>query len=152
MATVNTNTSNITQFVGTAGSNAGGIAQPGGYTLTQNDFLNLLVEQLKNQDPTNPESNLDFASQMAQFSSLSAMNNLSTSMGQFAEFSQLSDGASLIGATVTTTATDSSGNMITGPVSSVSVSNGAVSVTVNGQSIPLTEITGVAPTQVGTSG
>ncbi|MBN2645750.1 MAG: hypothetical protein JXR59_09790 [Desulfuromonadaceae bacterium] len=41
-----------------------------GSTLNQGDFLTLLVAQLENQDPLEPQSNTEFIAQMAQFSSL----------------------------------------------------------------------------------
>jgi flagellar basal-body rod modification protein FlgD len=147
MSTVGT-TNPPTVFTGNTNNNAGGTAVASNDTLNQSDFLNLLVQQLENQDPTNPISDTDFASQMAQFSSLTAVNNLSTTMGQFAQFSQMSEGASLIGATVNTSASDSSGNLISGQVTDVTVASGAVSVTVNGESVPLSDITGIAPTMV----
>lgn len=44
--------------------------------LGKQDFLNLLVSQLANQDPLNPMDNQQFASQLAQFSSLEQMTNI----------------------------------------------------------------------------
>lgn len=44
--------------------------------LGMNDFLNLIVAQMKNQDINNPMDNTQFIAQMAQFSSLQAMNDL----------------------------------------------------------------------------
>lgn len=44
--------------------------------LGMNDFLNLIVAQMKNQDMNNPMDNTQFIAQMAQFSSLQAMNDL----------------------------------------------------------------------------
>ncbi|HDJ29118.1 MAG TPA: flagellar hook assembly protein FlgD, partial [Proteobacteria bacterium] len=38
--------------------------------LGQEQFLKLLIEQLKNQDPLNPMDSTDFTAQLAQFSSL----------------------------------------------------------------------------------
>lgn len=145
MSTVNTN-QNINYYTGNTSTNAGGTALTGSGSnnLTQSDFLNLLVAQMQYQDPTNPESDTDLASQMAQFSSVTAINNLSTT-------SQMSEGAALIGATVTTSATDSSGNAINGQVTSVTVSSGSVSVEVNGQSVPFSDITGVTPTSYSSS-
>lgn len=146
MSSVGSTSQNYTTYTPPAATNAAGTATGTGGTLTQSDFLNLLVTQLQYQDPTNPMSDTDFAAQMAQFSSLSAINNLSTSMGSFAEFTQMSTGASLIGATVTTSATDSNGNLISGQLSAVTASNGAVNVVVNGQNVPLSDVTGIAPT------
>ncbi len=45
--------------------------------LNMQDFLNLLVAQMTNQDSMNPMDNTEFIAQMAQFSSLQAMSNLS---------------------------------------------------------------------------
>ncbi len=44
--------------------------------LDMQDFLNLIVAQMSNQDPMNPMENTDFIAQMAQFSALEAMSDL----------------------------------------------------------------------------
>lgn len=50
--------------------------QNGSESLGMQDFLNLLVAQMTNQDAMNPMENTEFISQMAQFSSLQAMSDL----------------------------------------------------------------------------
>jgi flagellar basal-body rod modification protein FlgD len=47
--------------------------------LGQEDFLKLLVAQMKNQDPGNPADNGEFLSQIAQFSMVSGIDDLGTS-------------------------------------------------------------------------
>jgi len=48
--------------------------------LGKNDFLNLFVTQLQNQNPLEPMDNTQFLSQMAQFSSLEQMQNIAGAM------------------------------------------------------------------------
>lgn len=48
--------------------------------LGQNDFLTLLVAQLKHQDPLSPMKDRDFIAQMAQFSSLEEMTQMNQNM------------------------------------------------------------------------
>lgn len=49
--------------------------------LGKDAFLQLLVTQLQHQDPLSPQDNSEFVAQLAQFSSLEALQNLSSSMG-----------------------------------------------------------------------
>ncbi len=58
----------ITQAVGASGYPAS-IQAPGG-KLGKDEFLKILVAQLRNQDPMNPSSPEEFSAQLAQFSSL----------------------------------------------------------------------------------
>ena len=51
--------------------------------LDQSDFMKLMITQLTTQDPTNPVSNEDYIAQMAQFSTLTGIQELSQSFASF---------------------------------------------------------------------
>ena len=53
-------------------------SKPG--TANKDDFLQLLVAQMKYQDPMEPTSNTEYMSQMAQFSSVEQMQNLTSTI------------------------------------------------------------------------
>jgi len=48
-------------------------------TLTQEDFMNLFVTQMKNQNPLEPMDSYQMATQLAQFNSVEALQNLTAS-------------------------------------------------------------------------
>ncbi len=143
----------ITSYSGApTNTNAAGQATSTGDSVSENQFLNLLVTQLQNQDPTQPMDDSQFVSELAQFSSLQETTNLNTTMSGFTSTSSLQTAASMIGASVTTSATDSSGNAIGGEVTSAATSNGVVNVVIGSNSVPLSDVTGVTyPSASGTS-
>jgi flagellar basal-body rod modification protein FlgD len=54
--------------------------QRGGASMGRDEFLTLLITQLRNQDPTSPENSSEFAAQLAQFSSVEQLANISSAM------------------------------------------------------------------------
>jgi len=114
----------------------------GSQTLNQADFLNLLVTQMSSQDPLNPESDTDFAAQLAQFSSLQETQTMTANL-------QTIQATGLIGQTVSATPS-TGGSSISGVVSSVQVASGTPSIMINGQLYSLSQITAVAPTPIPT--
>jgi flagellar basal-body rod modification protein FlgD len=79
----------------------------------QEQFLNLLITQLKNQDPMDPMKDTEFVSQLASFSSLDKMGTLTQTM-------QSASAVGMIGKQVTTT------KNVQGVVASMSINNGTV--------------------------
>ncbi|MEC2053808.1 flagellar hook assembly protein FlgD [Peribacillus psychrosaccharolyticus] len=59
-----------------------------GDNLGKDDFLKLLMTQLQNQDPTSPMDDTQFISQMATFSSLEQVSNISTTLDKFVSLQQ----------------------------------------------------------------
>lgn len=53
--------------------------------LGKDEFLKILMTQLQNQDPTNPMDDREFISQMATFSSLEQMMNMTNSINTLVE-------------------------------------------------------------------
>ena len=68
--------------------------------LDKNDFLKILITQLSHQDPTQPMDDKAFIAQMAQFSSLEQMSNMSEGLAKVADLISRSQAVSLLGSAV----------------------------------------------------
>lgn len=68
--------------------------------LDKNDFLKILITQLSHQDPTEPMEDKEFVAQMAQFSALEQMTNMSREFSQLASILTSGQAVSLLGRTV----------------------------------------------------
>ncbi|MFB5191433.1 flagellar hook capping FlgD N-terminal domain-containing protein [Alicyclobacillus fastidiosus] len=114
-------------------------------TLGQDAFLQLLVAQLQNQDPLQPQDNTQMVAQLAQFSALEQMTDVANTDSQILSAVQSLQSVTsvafehqLIGTNISVD--DGSGNTVTGQVSSIKISNGEPQVVVNGTSYPLSQV------------
>jgi len=64
------------------------IPKTGESNLGKDEFIKILIAQLQNQDPLNPMDDREFIAQMAQFSSLEQMMNMSKTLERFVESQQ----------------------------------------------------------------
>ena len=124
--------------------------------LGKDDFLKLLVTQLKNQDPLSPVENQDFIAQMAQFSTLEQINNmgkaidnLTDTINKDSQQSLIVQGASLIGKIVTGIDTD--GQNIEALVDSVNFIDGIIQLKCEDKLVNLYDVQSVSPGEVTSS-
>lgn len=111
----------------------------GNDSLDKDAFLQLLVAQMKYQDPLEPTSNTEYISQFATFSELEQMQNVSASMDLFRA-------SSLVGQTVLLKVTDSEGRETTvqGNVDYVVYERNKAYLSVNGDLYSMDDLDTVA--------
>lgn len=68
--------------------------------LNKDDFLQILITQLTHQDPTSPMEDKEFIAQMAQFSTLEQMTNMSSEFGKMSRMLSSNNALGLLGKTV----------------------------------------------------
>ena len=119
----------------------------GGTQMGKEAFMELLVQQLKNQDPLSPMDNDKFIAQLTQLSSLEGIQNLNDNLVGLAMLqqgnalmSQLTQSSALIGKEVTY-ADLTTGEEHTGTVQSVKIQDGLAVLNINGVDVPLASVT-----------
>lgn len=107
--------------------------------LGKDDFLNLLVTQLKYQDPLKPMEDKEFIGQMAQFTALEEMQNMNGSLSRSQAFA-------LIGKYATANTADKNTGEVSetsGFVTSVKISGGKTYIVINDKEVELDKVTNV---------
>ena len=126
-----------TATTGTTGSTKAGLGAAAG--MGKDDFMQLLIAQLRNQDPMNPMEDKEFISQLAQFSSLEAIEKMTTQMEELTGANMIVQAATLLGKQVT--AKLETGETVTGIVSQVKMVSGQPVAVVNGTDLDTSLIT-----------
>lgn len=115
----------------------------------RDSFLNLLVTQLRNQDPLDPVDNGQFISQLATFQSLESQLDTGKHIQDLVSLQEsqlalagLSQAALLVGKRVTWT--DADGKDGSGTVLSVTVENGVMMINHEKGKVPVSALTSIA--------
>jgi flagellar basal-body rod modification protein FlgD len=124
-----TGTANTTAATNTTSTTSSSSSLP----ITQNQFLQMLMTELQNQNPMNPNSSdpMSFVTELAQFTSVEQETNTAESTATLASGQNTASAIALLGHTVnytdpTTGATD------TGTVQSVEISSSGPTLTIDG--------------------
>ncbi len=124
-----------------SGSNASG----GGYGLTPADFINLMVTQLKNQDPLSPASDSELLSQMSEIGQLQSSTDLQTTMKSVTLQTQVGSASALIGKSIT--GINTANKSVSGTVDSVGVSGSTVNLKLDtGDTVAISNVSSIAAT------
>src|SRR5712691_5477617 len=111
-------------------------------TLNQDDFLRLVMAQLSNQDPLNPQKDTEFIAQMTQFSALEQSKSMQQDIAKLQTDQQFMQANSMLGRAVTLQ--DDQGNLINGTVTAIQVQAGTPQLVVNGQPYDLSTVLSIA--------
>lgn len=120
----------------------------------RSDYLNLLVTQLRNQNPLEPMDSNDMSSQLAQFSQLEQLENMSSTFQRVLLTEQRGQAAEMIGRQISFRLGDAlveegqdialtweqAQEEVTGVVEGVDVADGAVRVKVGSLRVDLADI------------
>lgn len=118
------------------GASAGGasnVKNQNKATLDYDSFLTLLIAQLKNQDPTEPQDSAEYIAQLATFSNVEQSIKTNAKLDELMTSFALSQADGVIGRTIT-----SADGLTSGKASALKiVTGGAVAVLEDGSEIPL---------------
>jgi flagellar basal-body rod modification protein FlgD len=117
----------------------------GSTDLDNDDFMNLLFAELKNQDPTDPMDSSEMMSQIATLNSLNALMAIKSSMTEINDSQTLSYATSLIGKTINAIPDSSdTSTIVTGVVTSMTSYDGETLVQIGDTDVKLSTIVSVS--------
>ncbi len=108
-------------------------------SVSQDQYLQLLVAQLQNQNPLDPVSDKELVAQLAQFSTLEGITQLNANFGDLLQLQQITQGNSLLGRKVTY-ADASTNALLSGIVSGVAVDQGNISLRIGNTKVPISQV------------
>lgn len=132
-------TAALTQPGSAQATGLAGAGRVGSKQLGKDEFLKLLVTQLKNQSPLDPVQNEDFIAQLAQFSALENGTESNDRLGSILSLERLGQGAALVGRRVTYR-DPASGEARPGIVSAVELRDGSVFLDMGGTKISIDNV------------
>ncbi len=148
MSTAVTNpTTSTAATAATAAASSSATSTSSLQSLTVNDFTQMLVTELQNQDPTQPMSNTDLMNQVSQIQSIESNQQLTSTLQAVALGQSIASAGNLIGRTVS--GLDANGNQVNGTVNSVSISNGSATLNVGSSALPLNNVTQISQASSG---
>ena len=113
------NVTSATDSTSKSTNSTGSTTTTSGTGVDYNTFLQLLIAEMKNQDPTNPMDTSQYMSQFAQLSTVEQAMQTNSKLDALLSSQSLSQANSLIGKTVSFT--DSTGASFSGKVVSVAI-------------------------------
>jgi flagellar basal-body rod modification protein FlgD len=130
------NVTSATDTTGTTSTTSGATTNTPTNTVDYNTFLQLLVAEMKNQDPTNPMDTSEYMSQFAQLSTVEQAMQTNAKLDALLSSQALSQADGLIGRTVSFT--DSTGASFSGKIASVSInSDGSIATLEDGTKVAI---------------
>lgn len=113
-------------------------------SMSSNDFIQMMITQLQNQDPIQPTDSNALLQQMSAIGQMQSSSDLQTTLQSLTLQNQIGSASNLIGKVVQ--GLDSTNNPISGLVNSVQVSSNGVTLQLdNGNTLDLTKVTTISP-------
>ncbi|TWF53381.1 flagellar hook assembly protein FlgD [Neorhizobium alkalisoli] len=114
-----------------SGSSTTSTADSSAASLNYDNFIQLLIAQMKNQDPTDPMDATEQVSQLATFSQVEQSVKMNTNLSSLIQANSFSQASDMVGKTIT-----SADDKVTGVVKEVEVyTDGLVAITQAGDKV-----------------